>query len=58
VGVVGVGIVLPLALEHRGGGPARLARASALVLAGGLLLRTVVILSSDAIHVTGTSVVQ
>lgn len=58
VGVVGVGIVLPLALEHRGGGPARLARASALVLAGGLLLRTVVILSSNAIHVTGTSVVQ
>jgi formate-dependent nitrite reductase membrane component NrfD len=58
VGVVGVGIVLPLALEHRGGGRARLARASALVLAGGLLLRTVVILSSDAIHVTGTSVVR
>jgi len=58
MGVVGVGIVLPLALEHRGGGPARLARASALVLAGGLLLRTVVILSSNAIHVTGTSVVQ
>ena len=58
VGVVGAGIVLPLALEHRGGGPARLARASALVLAGGLLLRTVVILSSNAIHVTGTSVVQ
>jgi formate-dependent nitrite reductase membrane component NrfD len=58
VGVVGVGIVLPLALERQSGRPARLARASALVLVGGLLLRTVVILSSNGIHVTGTSVVQ
>ena len=57
VGVVGLGIITPLALHARGPhGPRRLARAATLVLAGGLLLRMVVIFSSNQIHVTGSGI--
>jgi len=62
IDVVGAGILLPFALERRGHGPGvppghrRLAQASALVLLGGLLLRVVVILSSNATHVVGSGV--
>jgi protein NrfD len=62
VGGVGAGILLPLALERRGEAPdvraghRQLAQASALVLLGGLLLRTVIILCSDATHVVGSGV--
>jgi formate-dependent nitrite reductase membrane component NrfD len=62
IGVVGAGILVPLALERRGRRPdirpghRRLVQASALVLLGGLLLRVVIILSSDATHVVGSGV--
>ncbi|HZE74840.1 MAG TPA: NrfD/PsrC family molybdoenzyme membrane anchor subunit [Gemmatimonadales bacterium] len=62
VGVVGAGILVPLAMERRGRkaeaepGHRRLAQASALVLLGGLLLRVVVILSSNGTHVIGSGV--
>jgi protein NrfD len=56
-GVIGMGIMLPLVLEHRGGlHPTRLLQSAALVLLGGLLLRVVVLLSSDGMHVLGTRV--
>jgi formate-dependent nitrite reductase membrane component NrfD len=58
LGVGGAGIVIPLMLERGHAGPGRLIRASALVLAGGLVLRAVVILSSEAIHTAGTSVLR
>lgn len=51
VGVVGVGIVWPLLLEHRP------VRSAAAVLVGGFLLRVVVLLSSSGIHVAGSQVV-
>jgi formate-dependent nitrite reductase membrane component NrfD len=60
VGVVGAGILMPLLLE-RGHGvpvPRRLVGAAALVLLGGLLLRVVVVLSSDQIHVLGSGVTR
>lgn len=57
VGVIGAGIVLPLLLESRGGHPRQL-RAASLVLAGGLLLRIVVIFSSEQVHVLGAGVVM
>ena len=60
VGVVGAGILAPLVLESRaeppGGGHRHLVQAAALVLAGGFLLRVVVILSSQGIHVLGSGV--
>jgi protein NrfD len=59
LGVVGVGIVVPLLFE-RGPGPhtpPQLARAATLVLIGGFLLRMVVILSSNGIHVLDSGVV-
>jgi protein NrfD len=58
VGVVGAGILIPLLLE-RGGGipvPRRLVGAVSLVLLGGLLLRVVIVLSSEQIHVLGSGV--
>lgn len=57
IGVVGTGIILPLLLE-RGGlhQPKALVRSASLVLLGGLLLRVVVILSSEQIHVIGSGV--
>jgi formate-dependent nitrite reductase membrane component NrfD len=62
VGVVGGGILVPLAIEWGGakagsqGHHRRLAQGSALVLLGGLLLRTVVILASNGTHVVGSGV--
>lgn len=57
LGVLGAGIILPLFLEARQGHrTGTLVRAAALVLAGGLLLRIVVIFSSNQIHVAGSGV--
>lgn len=56
VGVVGAGILAPLVLERRAGleGSERLVQAATLVLLGGLLLRMVVILSSEQIYILGS----
>jgi protein NrfD len=58
VGVVGAGIVIPLLLErgHRIYTPRHLVRSASLVLLGGFLLRVVVLLSSNQIHVLGSGV--
>jgi protein NrfD len=58
LGVVGLGILAPLLLEtrHRASGSRNLARSASLVLLGGFLLRVVVLLSSDEIHVLGSGV--
>jgi formate-dependent nitrite reductase membrane component NrfD len=57
VGVVGFGIVAPLLLEARGAHDApAVARAAALALAGGLLLRIVVIFASNQVHAAGSGV--
>jgi formate-dependent nitrite reductase membrane component NrfD len=57
VGVVVLGIAVPLTLEARGAHqPHTVARAASLVLAGGLLLRMVVIFSSNEVHVTGAGI--
>jgi protein NrfD len=58
LGVMGFGILAPLLLERRPGlhAPSRLAQGASLVLLGGFLLRVVVLLSSDGIHVLGTRV--
>jgi protein NrfD len=58
LGVIGIGILAPLALERGTGlhAPSRLARSASLVLLGGFLLRVVVLLSSNGIHVLGTRV--
>ena len=58
VGVIGIGILAPLMLERRARFyvPSRLARSASLVLLGGFLLRVVVLLSSNGIHVVGTRV--
>jgi formate-dependent nitrite reductase membrane component NrfD len=59
VGVVGIGIVVPLVLQRRhGAGSLRHhARTAVLVLLGGFLLRVVVLLSSEQIQVLGSGVV-
>jgi formate-dependent nitrite reductase membrane component NrfD len=59
VGVIGIGIVLPLVLQRRHGMGAlrHHARTAMLVLLGGFLLRVVVLLSSDQIQVLGSGVV-
>jgi formate-dependent nitrite reductase membrane component NrfD len=59
VGVVGIGIVVPLVLHRRhGAGSLRhQARTAMLVLLGGLLLRVVVVLFSEQIQVLGSGVV-
>jgi protein NrfD len=56
---VGFGILAPLVLERRIGlhAPSRLARGASLVLLGGFLLRVVVLLSSNGIHVLDSRVV-
>ena len=57
IGVVGAGILWPLIME--GGqvhAPRQLVRSASLVLLGGLLLRMVVLLSSEQIHVIGSGV--
>ena len=57
VGVVGPGIVLPLLEERRASHtPRQVARTASLVLVGGFLLRMVVLLSSEQIHVIGSGV--
>ena len=57
-GVIGIGIVTPLGrVSHRAATERQLIRGAALVLFGGLLLRMVVLFSSDSIHVLGTGVV-
>jgi protein NrfD len=57
VGVIGAGILIPLVLERgRTHASRQLVRSASLVLLGGLLLRIVVLLSSDQIHVIGTRV--
>jgi protein NrfD len=58
MGVVGAGILIPLLLErgNRVHEPRRLVSSASLVLLGGLLLRMVVLLSSNQIHVLGSGV--
>ena len=58
VGVVGAGILMPLLLErgHRVHATRHLVRSASLVLLGGFLLRVVVLLSSNQIHVLGSGV--
>jgi protein NrfD len=58
LGVIATGILAPLLLERRTGlhAPSHLARSAALVLLGGFLLRVVVLLSSNGIHVLGSRV--
>lgn len=57
VGVVGLGIMAPLALESRGAhDPSALARAATCALAGGLVLRIVVIFASNQVYATGSGV--
>lgn len=57
-GVMGLGIVVPWLMErgpaHRGA--RQLLQAAALVLVGGLLLRTIVVLSSEQVQVLGSGV--
>jgi formate-dependent nitrite reductase membrane component NrfD len=58
VGVVGLGIVLPLTMEHRNPRVARAGiRAPLLVLLGGLLLRAVVIFASEQVSVTASGLI-
>jgi len=58
LGVIGIGILTPLLLERRTGrlAPSHLVRSASLVLLGGFLLRVVVLLSSEGIHVLGSQV--
>jgi protein NrfD len=58
VGVVGIGILLPLLLDRgrHAHGSQQLVRSASLVLLGGFLLRVVVLLSSEQIHVIGSGV--
>jgi protein NrfD len=58
LGVIGVGILAPLLLGRRAGfhAPPHLIRSASLVLLGGLLLRVVVLLSSNGVHVLGAGV--
>ncbi|HET6578195.1 MAG TPA: NrfD/PsrC family molybdoenzyme membrane anchor subunit [Gemmatimonadales bacterium] len=58
LGVVGIGILVPLLLERgrQAHAPRHLVRSASLVLLGGFLLRMVVLLSSNEIHVLGSGV--
>jgi formate-dependent nitrite reductase membrane component NrfD len=57
IGVVGAGIVWPLLLGRgRVHAPRQMVRSASLVLLGGFLLRVVVLLSSEQIHVIGSGV--
>jgi formate-dependent nitrite reductase membrane component NrfD len=58
VGVVGIGILWPLVIhrKHEPHGSRQLVRSAALVLIGGFLLRVVVLISSEQIHVLGSGV--
>ena len=57
LGVIVLGILIPL-LIHRGRAVRNVALSAALVLVGGFLLRVVVLLSSEGIHVVGTQVIR
>ncbi len=58
LGVIGLGILVPLALQARASGhdDRRHVTAAALVLVGGLILRAVIIFSSESIHVIGSGI--
>jgi len=57
IGVVGVGILVPLRDERRATHtPRQVARTASMVLLGGFLLRMIVLLSSEQIHVIGSGV--
>lgn len=58
VGVIGVGIVAPLLFVSHRAETRHLVRGASLVLVGGLLLRVVVLFSSNAIQVMGSGVSQ
>jgi protein NrfD len=59
LGVVGLGILLPLILERgRIHSVRTLIQSASLVLVGGFLLRVVVLLSSEQIHVIGSGVTR
>jgi len=59
LGVVGVGIVMPLRMGRGGHDAAHnVATASILVLFGGFVLRVVVLLGSEQIHVVGAQVIR
>jgi protein NrfD len=49
LGVIGLGIILPLVVQLKSHTPAAARAAALLVLVGGLLLRVVIVLSSEAI---------
>lgn len=57
LGVIGVGILVPLLLQ-RGRTVHNVVLPASLVLVGGFLLRVVVLLSSEQIHVVGTQVLR
>lgn len=57
LGVFGAGIAAPLVLEARGEAAARGVRTAALVLSGSLILRIVIVFSSQQTYVAGTGVV-
>ena len=57
LGVIGVGILMPLWMyRDRAGANHDVVRAATYVLVGGFLLRVVVLLSSEQVHVVGTQV--
>ena len=56
LGVIGLGILVPLILQRRAVHDFVLS--ATLVLVGGFLLRVVVILSSEQVHVLGTQVLR
>jgi protein NrfD len=58
IGVVGIGILAPLLMgrSRQGHGQRELIRSASLVLFGGFLLRVVVLLSSEQIHVLGSGI--
>jgi formate-dependent nitrite reductase membrane component NrfD len=57
LGVIGIGVLVPLLLERGHRVPTRhLVRSASLVLVGGFLLRVVVLLSSNEIQVLGSGV--
>ncbi|HET7565931.1 MAG TPA: NrfD/PsrC family molybdoenzyme membrane anchor subunit [Gemmatimonadaceae bacterium] len=57
LGVIVLGILIPL-LIHRGRALHNVVLPASLVLIGGFLLRVVVLLSSEGIHVVGTQVIR
>jgi formate-dependent nitrite reductase membrane component NrfD len=57
VGVIGIGVLWPLLMgRERTPGTRHLVRSASLVLFGGFLLRVVMLLSSESVHVLGSGV--